>query len=483
MDIVSSYNKSVLVKKMAEYTPRKINEMLDTFGVTSKRRRAVIHKMIPQQKKYLISESFTSRGALQTHADMIIPMMVRAMSDVYMLDLVGVQPQKKSHGYAYGVVVRPAGRSEKNAGGTQDAVIDKSNSMLVVTDLPTDGTDPAGTVTDPLLKMVEYTLAGGTLAGVQIMGITVEDNKVLFKVTNFNGVTLDTINTEINDSGTAITTVIGGKTYEFISGFKDVDMLIAGLRTYSGSPETTAYLEDPTDTANHITLEMTKVPYTAKSRKLKANYSIEAVADAMNDNGVDLREMGDEAMADEITKEIDRWIYFKMKSVAKTGEADFDYAALGWHTQDTTKTLNLVGKINKICTKIAKSGRIGRGNFAILTGTVMSAIEQLESFVPAPPTETGEGFRGTISGVRYYVNLDIDDDVSDRTVIVGVKGNAEHKAGLIFLPYIGITLSVGQGEDSTHEKITMSHRSDLIENVFGGERYYTKFNVKGLNFL
>jgi hypothetical protein len=482
-NFITQYNKKIMQEMMAEYTPKKINEMMDSFGVTSGRRRAIIHKLVPNQKRYLISESFTSVSALQTHAEMIVPMMVRAMSDIYMIDVIGVQPQKKSSGYAYGIFIRPTGRPEVN--GSVTGTINKTNSLFAFSSKELNGT------TDPLAELTEVTLAvnttsggGGTAGashGVKIAGITIDGHKILLKVTDFASATLDQINADINNPLMFVEFTIGSTLYNLVSSSKDVDMLTQTLSNYSGVKETSV-LEDPTFNANQVTVEMTKTPYVAKSRKLKANYSQESIADAMNDNGVDIRELGDEAMAELITKETDRHIYSMLVSTAKV-VSDFDYSSYSYHTQDNTKTMNLVGKINKESSRLAKTSRVGRGNVVVCTNTVMSAIEQLESFQKTTVyTETGEGFRGTLNGIRYYVNLD-DDESNGMRVTITAKGTGEHKAGLILIPYIPIQLAVGQGEDSGHEKVIMSSRYDLIENIYKNVNFTATFEVKNLTFL
>lgn len=284
----------------------------------------------------------------------------------------------------------------------------------------------------------------------------------------------------------------------------------------TGKGMTTAQAEALGDAAGNMFAEMAfsidKVTVTARSRALKAEYTMELAQDLKAVHGLDAETelaniLSTEILA-EINREVVRTIYRTATVGAQTGVTtagtfDLDTDSNGrWSVE---KFKGLVFQIERECNAIARATRRGKGNTLIVSSDVASALAMagVLDYAPALKTDlqvddTGNTFAGTIHGrVKVYIDPYYGGTANgNELVTVGYKGSSPYDAGLFYCPYVPLQMVRAQGQDTFQPKIGFKTRYGMVANPFAtsngdgvvGDRntagqaniYYRIFKVKNL---
>ena len=223
-----------------------------------------------------------------------------------------------------------------------------------------------------------------------------------------------------------------------------------------------------------------KATVTAKSRALKAEYSLELAQDLKAIHGLDAETELANILSTEIMAEINREVIRTINSQAKTGAATGNTAINGifdiqsdadgrWSVE---KFKGLILQMEREANTIAKQTRRGKGNFAICSSDVASALAAsgMLDYAPAMATnlnvdDTGNTFAGTLNGrMRIYV----DPYATGDYINVGYKGTNPYDAGLFYCPYVPLTMVRAVGEDTFQPKIGFKTRYGMVSNPFVG---------------
>ena len=222
-----------------------------------------------------------------------------------------------------------------------------------------------------------------------------------------------------------------------------------------------------------------KSTVTAKTRQLKAEYTMELAQDLKAIHGLDAEtELANILSAEilaEINREVVRTIYEKAKKGANTntttsGTFDLDTDSNGrWSVE---KFKGLMFQVERDANVIAQETRRGRGNIVICSSDVASALQMAGILDYAPALnnslnvdDTGNTFAGTLNG-RYKVY--IDPYAVQNYVTVGYKGTNPYDAGLFYCPYVPLTMVRAVGEDTFQPKIGFKTRYGMASNPFVG---------------
>ena len=258
----------------------------------------------------------------------------------------------------------------------------------------------------------------------------------------------------------------------------------ARLTNIAGKGMTTAEAELLGSTGNSSFREMgftiEKATVTAKSRALKAEYSLELAQDLKAIHGLDAETELANILSTEILAEINREVIRTINSQAKTGALQTNTAVNGIFDVQTDadgrwsveKFKGLVLQIERECNRIAIETRRGKGNFIICSSDVASALSAagMLDYTPAMSTtlnvdDTGNTFAGTLNGrTRVY----IDPYANTNYVTVGYKGTNPYDAGLFYCPYVPLTMVRAVGEDTFQPKIGFKTRYGMASNPFVG---------------
>ena len=291
-------------------------------------------------------------------------------------------------------------------------------------------------------------------------------------------------------SGDSATTGNGSAGPSGLSGLTDSsgasDSSLENNRTgpYAGDPYTTPEAEALGSTGSQDFAEMgftiEKATVTAKSRALKAEYSLELAQDLKAIHGLDAETELANILSTEIMAEINREVIRTVNSQAKTGAGTSNTAVNGIFNLSTDadgrwsveKFKGLIVQIEREANIIAKETRRGKGNFMICSSDVASVLSAsgMLDYSPAMSTnlqvdDTGNTFAGVLNGrMRVY----IDPYAVADYVNVGYKGTNPYDAGLFYCPYVPLTMVRAVGEDTFQPKIGFKTRYGMVSNPFVG---------------
>lgn len=198
---------------------------------------------------------------------------------------------------------------------------------------------------------------------------------------------------------------------------------------------------------NKLSIQILKETVEAKTRKLSARWTFEAAQDANAIHGIDIEAEIMQALAQEITVEIDQEMLFKLSSLVPVPPTTFNQAAVsGTATYVGDEMAALAVMINQQANLIAARTRRGAANWAVVSPTALTILQTATTSSFARTTEgtfeapTNTKFVGTLnSTMRVYVNQYAGDGDA---VLIGYKGPTETDAAAYYCPYIPL-MSVG----------------------------------------
>ena len=253
-----------------------------------------------------------------------------------------------------------------------------------------------------------------------------------------------------------------------------------------------------------------KVTVTAKSRALKAEYSLELAQDLKAIHGLNAEAELANILSTEILAEINREVVRTIYKVAESG-AQANTTTAGTFDLDTDsngrwsveKFKGLLFQIERDANAIAQRTRRGKGNIIVTSADVASALTMagVLDYTPALNAnlnvdDTGNTFAGTING-KYRVYIDpyvaSGGDQANHFYVVGYKGTSPYDAGLFYCPYVPLQMVRAVGENSFQPKIGFKTRYGMVANPFAegttqglgaltqnANRYYRRVKVTNL---
>ena len=221
-----------------------------------------------------------------------------------------------------------------------------------------------------------------------------------------------------------------------------------------------------------------KQTVTAKSRALKAEYSLELAQDLKAIHGLDAETELANILSAEILAEINREVVRTINSQAKTGAQSSNVATRGIFDLSTDadgrwsveKFKGLLVQLDREANQIAKDTRRGKGNFIVCSSDVASALAASGAldYAPALATnlnidDTGNTFAGVLNGrIKVY----IDPYATADYITVGYKGTNAYDAGIFYCPYVPLTMVRAVGEQDFQPKIGFKTRYGMAANPF-----------------
>ena len=247
----------------------------------------------------------------------------------------------------------------------------------------------------------------------------------------------------------------------------------------AGRPMSTAAAEALGNTGNDFAemgFSIEKQSVVAKSRALKAEYSLELAQDLKAIHGLDAETELANILSTEILAEINREVIrtvntqavlgAQQASIAQKGVFDLTSDADGrWSAE---KFKGLVIQLDREANEIAKTTRRGKGNVVICSSDVATALAasgQLDYQVGAglAVDDTGNTFAGTLNGkMKVY----IDPYATTDYVTVGYKGANAYDAGVFYCPYVPLQMVKAVGENDFQPRIGFKTRYGMAANPF-----------------
>jgi len=267
----------------------------------------------------------------------------------------------------------------------------------------------------------------------------------------------------------------------------------AGITTGTGIVTNTA---ETSSSLNEMGFTIEKSTVTAKTRQLKAEYSMELAQDLKAVHGLDAESELANILSGEILAEINREVIRSIVTTGKKGgigstEA-FDLVADADGRWAVEKFQSLIFQIESEANTIALQTRRGKGNYVICSSNVASALAAAGKITfggeGISVDATGNTFAGLLNGkLKVY----IDPYATTDYATVGYKGTSAYDAGMFYAPYVPLTMVRAVGENSFQPKIAFKTRYGLIANPMTGagdgigsvnsNPYFRTFRVKNIN--
>lgn len=363
------------------------------------------------------SSSTAGSGNIDTFDPVLISLVRRAMPNLIAYDICGVQPMTGPTGLIFAMRSQYSNATVANAGG--EAFYNESNTAF--------STLTAGNTT--------FGQASGTGASASVPGQTNTSAMVntAFYNTNFG-------------MGTANAEALG------------VD---------SGS----AFAQ--------MAFTIEKVTVTAKSRALKAEYTMELAQDLKAIHGLDAETELSNILSAEILAEINREIVREINITAKVGAQD-NVTTAGVFDLDTDsngrwsveKFKGLMFQLEREANRIARETRRGKGNVILCSSDVASALQMAGVLDYAPALnsnnlnvdDTGSTFAGVLNG-RFRVYID-PYAIGGNYATVGYKGSSAFDAGVFYCPYVPLQMVRAVDQATFQPKIGFKTRYGVVANPF-----------------
>jgi hypothetical protein len=465
---------------MSEQLQKKWEPLLNAEGlehIKDPHRRAVTAVLLENQESFLRQErallsetptvntdpagsgnpGFSGSAATSPVAGfdpVLISLIRRSMPNLVAYDLAGVQPMNGPTGLVFAM------RSRYNSQSGTEALFNEPDSAFSAQN-------------NNAYNLTQGDYTGGTDGG----------SSVGFGTTAQSGVNPGALN--------------GGAANEYNvgQGFRTSELEALGDNT-------------TTNDFNEMAFSIEKVTVTARSRALKAEYSLELAQDLKAIHGLDAEAelaniLSTEILA-EINREVIRTIYKvaeagAQQNVATQGVFDLDVDSNGrWMAE---KFKGLLFQLERDANAIAQRTRRGKGNIILCSADVASALSMsgVLDYTPALNTglqvdDTGNTFAGTINGkYRVYIDPYAANLSADQYYVIGYKGTTPYDAGLFYCPYVPLQMVRAVGQDTFQPKIGFKTRYGMVANPFAqgtdqgfgaiaasSNRYYRRVKVANL---
>ena len=261
---------------------------------------------------------------------------------------------------------------------------------------------------------------------------------------------------------------------------------------------------------NQMAFSIEKVTVTAKTRALKAEYSLELAQDLKGIHGLNAEAELANILSTEILAEINREVIRTIYKTAETGAQvntatpgifDLDVDSNGrWSVE---KFKGLIFQIERDANAIAQRTRRGKGNMILCSADVASALTMagVLDYTPAlnanlQVDDTGNTFAGILQGkYRVYIDPYSANSAPNQFYVVGYKGASPYDAGMFYCPYVPLQMVRAVGENTFQPKIGFKTRYGLVANPFAegnvdnqglgrlaanSNRYYRRVSVRNL---
>jgi hypothetical protein len=382
-------------------------------------------KELKESKTFLSEAEMSTADAVANWDPVLISLVRRSMPNLMAYDICGVQPMSGPTGLIFAMKARMG----EGATGTAEALFDEADtadSNVTLTGSQT-GTEPGA-------------LNGGT-AAVTSAG-TIPD---------IWGV--DTAGT-YNVKG-ADTTAAGEAYGASGSLFQDMGFTIE------------------------------KATVTARTRALRAAYTMELAQDLKAIHGLDAESelsniLSTEILA-EINREVVRTIYITAKPGAQTtasaGIFNLDTDSNGrWSVE---KFKGLMFQIERDCNDIGILTRRGKGNILVCSADVASALSMAgvldvgggangSGNMNVDPSPEGSTFAGTINGrIKVFVdpyNSVVSASAANNWYVAGYRGSNAYDAGLFYCPYVPLQMVRAVSESTFQPRIAFKTRYGMAVN-------------------
>ena len=368
------------------------------------------------------SSSTAGDGAIDIFDPVLISLVRRAMPNLIAYDICGVQPMTGPTGLIFALRARYDSQSDAETFYNE---VDSGHSARGGANVASNGTFGAG--------YTNNTVVGGAANNI------------------------GTLPASSNGAGNSTYNTAGGLPTQVAEGL--------GTNTTLIFPEMAFSIE--------------KVTVTARSRALKAEYSMEIAQDLKAIHGLEVENELSNLLSAEILAEINREVVRTINVCAVQG-SQTDTTTPGTYDLDTDsngrwmveKFKGMMYQLEREANAIAKGTRRGKGNMVLCSSDVASALQMagILDYAPALNSnnlqvdDTGYTFAGVLNG-RFRVYIDPYVSGGDYFT-VGYRGANPMDAGLFYCPYVPLQMVRAVDHDTFQPKIGFKTRYGMVANPF-----------------
>ena len=379
------------------------------------------------------SSSSAGAGGVDTFDPVLISLVRRAMPNLIAYDICGVQPMTGPTGLIF--AMRSKYNTQSNTGGGY-----------------ANGNQDNETFYNEVNTAFSTVAANVTTSAV---GIGQTNNSV---------------------SSTFTGTIPGATNTSSLSAVTQYDTGI-GMQTSTG--EALGALGSGTNDFNQMAFSIEKVTVTARTRALKAEYTMELAQDLKAIHGLDAETELSNILSAEILAEINREVVREINISAVAGAQDntttagvFDLDTDSNGRWSVEKFKGLMFQLEREANQIAKQTRRGKGNIVLCSSDVASALQMAGVLDYAPALnsnnlqvdDTGNTFAGVLNGrLRVYID---PYALGGNYLTVGYKGSSAFDAGLFYCPYVPLQMVRAVDPSSFQPKIGFKTRYGMVANPF-----------------
>lgn len=433
---IKDSHRRAITAQMLENTERELGQYKDGS-------QQLVETMAAPTNSMGASSSTAGTGAIDTFDPVLISLVRRAMPNLIAYDIAGVQPMTGPTGLIFALRSRYANQAGVEAfyheANTGHSARGGANAV-------------ANTNTSPGSWGAGY--ASNTAVGGAANNVNANDTY--------------TIPQNSNNAGNS--------TYNFAGG------LVTGLAEQLGSDATNAIFPE-------MAFSIEKVTVTARSRALKAEYSMEMAQDLKAIHGLDAETELSNILSTEILAEINREVVRTInvtavqgsqRDVTTPGIFDLDVDSNGRWLVEKYKGLHM--HLETEANQIAKDTRRGKGNVLICSADVASALQMagVLDYTPALNSnnlqvdDTGNTFAGVLNGrIKVYID---PYALGGNYMVLGYKGSNAFDAGLFYCPYVPLQMVRAVDPNTFQPKIGFKTRYGMVANPYARGGDYTNYN-------
>jgi len=350
----------------------------------------------------------------------------------------------------------------------------------------TDGIDRYDPILIGLVRRAMPNLIAYDIAGVQPMtGPTglIFAMRSLYGNNRTEGATTEALFNEANTGFSASAFQKAGNAATVGTGQVGNNPVDAGYNTVPGMTAALGEaLGDADDNSfGQMSFSIDKTTVTAKTRALKAEYTLELAQDLKAVHGLDAETELSNILSQEIMFEINREVVRRIYLVAKAGSPatavpgtfNLDVDSNGRWSVERFK--GLLYNIERDCNNIGQDTRRGKGNFVLCSSDVASALAMAGVLDYAPALQpnlnvddTGNTFAGVINGkLKVYIDpYSANLSTANQFYLAGYRGTSPYDAGIFYCPYVPLQMVRAVDPQSFQPKIGFKTRYGMIANPY-----------------
>ena len=409
--------------------------------------RVILENQEKECEKLMMSEGSVSAD-IQQFIPIFMPLARRVMPKLIANELVGIQPMSMPTGYLFSIAFRYTGDGVNSASPV-------NNSTII---------EVTAEEADKLKAEIGKNLKFDTKDDVPVL--YVEGKYVLVgakDITTDTNVTAATNNTVAN----VPTDILG--VYSSELAFQKI------FKNYTG-PHTTAQGEGLATDMKEIGFSIEKKAIEAKTRKLKARYTIELYQDLKAIHGLNADEELMNIMGQEVEQELNREIIEFVNGLA-TITTDFKIDSIPGR-YEIEKFAHLSARIDQEALEIARWCRRGAGNVIIASPKVVSLLKALNGYKPIETKadikiEANPAVVGTLDGRKVIMDIFAKEDY----VTILYKGTNKADAAAFYAPYTPVSFTKVTHQESGQPAIVLMSRYGIEANPVSPETYVRTFKV------